>query len=233
MTAAQFQRQYGRSTAKTAPAPTADRQPPPKLRPAHCVPGGPFGPHAGLWQGPISVFVADEPISQPRHRARIIPAQPGQGMRCSCGRHYTASMYLPDGDDKDTEGHRSSKHWKERVAFVGKPMQPATPLAGPLAVCLTFFFHAPEYVLEWAARGKMHLPCLRPNGPDFDNLAKAVCDSMTVAGWWHDDKQIAFPLVPKYWIAHDQSEGVQIDVWHLPQGDEEPAPLFAPAPGVA
>jgi Holliday junction resolvase RusA-like endonuclease len=34
--------------------------------------------------------------------------------------------------------------------------------------------------------------------PDFDNLAKAVCDSLTNCGFWYDDCQIVFGKVMKF-----------------------------------
>jgi len=202
----------------------AEKADPPKLRRADLVQGGPFGEHAARWLGPISFFVAGEPVAQPRPRARAIPGT--HGARCRCGRKWTAQLYEAEKDERDAEGRitvRSAKPWRDLVALVGRSKQPPRPLQGTLALGLTFFFHAPQYVLEWGTP----LPCLMPRRPDFDNLDKAVTDAMTDAGWWWDDGQIAWPLTPKFWIGPDQSEGVLVEVWYL----EQPEPSRGLFPG--
>lgn len=204
------------------PAETAAAtSPAPKLIRSHCVPGGPFGQHAHLWSGPLSFFVPGDPRPQPRHRARVIPNHKPFGTRCRCGRWYTATMYLPEKDIEDGERCGEARAWKERVALFGRRVQPARPLQGPIAISLSFFSVAPEYVLEWAARGQITLPCLKPTLPDCDNLTKAVLDAMSDAAWWRHDGQIAWPLTPKWWVAREQPEGVLIEVWHLPQPEPE------------
>ena len=38
--------------------------------------------------------------------------------------------------------------------------------------------------------------------PDFDNLAKSVCDALTDLGFWHDDSQVIFGKVMKFRTGH-------------------------------
>lgn len=200
----------------------AEKAEPPKLRRSDLVQSGPFGASADRWIGPISFFVPGEPVAQPRPRAMAMRAK--FGTRCRCGQCWTARVYDPDKDERDAEGRitvRSSEPWKQLVTQAGRSKQPPRPLQGTIALGLTFYFHAPQYVLDWGSP----LPCLMPRRPDFDNLDKAVTDAMTDAGWWYDDGQIGWPLTPKMWISRDQSEGVLVEVWHLEQPSTE-AELF-------
>jgi len=75
---------------------------------------------------------------------------------------------------------------KEFNLLSGKHVPPQ-PLAGPLALNITFRFPIPD-------SHKLTIPGDRyfPKGRhDLDNLAKMVMDAMTKAGWWEDDGQVA------------------------------------------
>lgn len=82
------------------------------------------------------------------------------------------------------------KVWCEKFALLAKRHAPDVPFEGPLEVSLYFAF--PNIKSD---KGKV-MPMTTK--PDFDNLAKAVCDTLTKCGFWTDDSQIVFGKVLKF-----------------------------------
>lgn len=52
--------------------------------------------------------------------------------------------------------------------------------------------------------------------PDFDNVAKAICDAMTTAGLWKDDAQVCRSVIEKWYVAKGARAGVWLTVERLP-----------------
>ena len=50
--------------------------------------------------------------------------------------------------------------------------------------------------------------------PDFDNLAKAVSDALTILGWWNDDSQICDISIQKLY-ASGRPSGAEIEILGL------------------
>lgn len=48
--------------------------------------------------------------------------------------------------------------------------------------------------------------------PDRDNLDKAVLDSLTAIGIWHDDAQVQSGFIGRYWADNIAGPGVQIEI---------------------
>ena len=79
---------------------------------------------------------------------------------------------------------RDTVAWHARAEMAGRP-----PMAGPVAVELTFRYQRPKG--HFGKRG------LRPSAPtdhvvkpDIDRLARAALDALTQAGVWRDDAQV-------------------------------------------
>ncbi len=118
---------------------------------------------------PITFFVAGVPKGQPRVKAY------------KRGAH--AGVYDPGTADG----------WKLQVSISGKQFVPDAPLTGPLRVDLAFYFPRPKgHFRTGKHAGVMRdtAPMWHTSRPDFDNLAKAVCDQLTVTRFWGGDTQV-------------------------------------------
>jgi crossover junction endodeoxyribonuclease RusA len=112
------------------------------------------------------------PKPQPRPRATIR------------GRH--AGVYDPG----------TANEWRAAVAAAGSKHQPAGPLEGPLLVGMRFYLPRPKRLMRKCDPDTR----LRHTAkPDVDNLAKAVLDALTAAGWWADDSQVCSLTIEKWY----------------------------------
>lgn len=55
-------------------------------------------------------------------------------------------------------------------------------------------------------------PMYHSQKPDRDNLDKAVLDSLTAIGIWHDDAQVQSGFIGRYWADNIAGPGVQIEI---------------------
>jgi len=62
--------------------------------------------------------------------------------------------------------------------------------------------------MQWKTRPTPMVP--KPNGPDADNVAKAVLDAMQGAEVIADDRQVVRLVVEKWTAAGDQMPGVSV-----------------------
>ena len=96
--------------------------------------------------------------------------------------------------------------WKAMVAAAGEPLRPPEPLTTPLLVSLEFVMPRPQKVPRRLGRGRM----THTSKPDLDNLAKAVLDALTQAGWWRDDNQVCGLDASKWVAAEGERPGLFI-----------------------
>lgn len=82
------------------------------------------------------------------------------------------------------------KQWMDVFTLQAKRFAPDRPFEGPLELCLYFGFP-----LIKSDKGQASPMTTKP---DFDNLAKSVCDGLTKLGFWNDDSQIVYGKVVKY-----------------------------------
>jgi Holliday junction resolvase RusA-like endonuclease len=74
----------------------------------------------------------------------------------------------------------------------------------PIALSITLFFTRPKSTPKWVA--------WKISKPDADNVAKAVMDAMTAAGWWNDDAIVAHLIVYKVYADAPQDPGARVIV---------------------
>jgi Holliday junction resolvase RusA-like endonuclease len=143
----------------------------------------------------FNFFAPGEPKGQPRPRACAFRV----------GGKYTARMY--DAGTSDA--------WKAAVIAAGASQCPDAPLDGPISVCLTFYFERPKSHHFTGARATLLrplAPVLHTGKPDADNLAKAILDAMTIAGWWVDDSRVANLFVQKRYANDKRATGCTVAV---------------------
>lgn len=143
----------------------------------------------------VSVSLAGPPVPKGRPRFRYVKpngARPG-----------FVTTYTP----KETEQYETAIRWKAKAAMKGRK-----PLEGPLAVRIFVMLPVPK---SWsnkqrdAALTGMTRPISRG---DFDNYAKAVCDSLNKIVYL-DDSQIVTALIVKEYA---ERPGIIAEIFELP-----------------
>ncbi len=135
-----------------------------------------------------SFFVPGKPAPQPRPRVAMIAGN--------------SRVYTPN----------TAKAWKRTIALVSKQHRPASPIEGPVSVCLSFYIAPSATHAKVLAKTAESRHTFQRDG-DVDNLAKAVLDAMTDCGWWKDDAQVWALTIHKQWCGGvRRDEGCQIDV---------------------
>lgn len=82
------------------------------------------------------------------------------------------------------------KAWIHEFKLMAGKFAPDKPFDGPIE--LTLYFAFPNIKAD---KGKVKPMTTKP---DFDNLAKSVCDALTDLGFWNDDSQVVFGKVLKF-----------------------------------
>lgn len=121
------------------------------------------------WTTVAEFNVAGDPKPQPRPRAFT--------------RGGSARVYDPG----------TAEGWKGAVALAAREHLPREPLQGPVRVSITLRFRRPRahYVASKPERGlRADAPVYHTARPDRDNCEKALTDSLTQLGMWHDDGQV-------------------------------------------
>lgn len=136
----------------------------------------------------LSAFVEGDPVAQPRARAVSFAGR--------------ARMYDPG----------TAKPWRARISAALASKRPASPVAGPVALTLRFYFRRPASHLK-PCGGLRKGAREKPTGkPDWDNLGKAVADEMTQLSIWGDDAQVTDVILSKRYAEGDQRPGVLIEL---------------------
>ena len=92
--------------------------------------------------------------------------------------------------------------WWHKVQFAARLNRPKPALEGPVHLILSFYMPRPKSAPQSIVWHRTR--------PDIDNLAKAVMDAMTTAGWWLDDGQVAVLEASKQYIAEGEKTSVLI-----------------------
>lgn len=126
-----------------------------------------------LTEANITIVVNGQPKGQPRPRAFSFRG--------------SARMYDPG----------TAEGWKSCIAAAWHPLKAKHErIDGPVAVGLDFTFNRPKsHYLKSGLRP--NAPRWMAGKPDFDNLAKAVCDCLTQIGVWRDDAQVVCSHITK------------------------------------
>lgn len=137
----------------------------------------------------INFIVEGDPVGQPR-------------ARFANGHAYSASGSI-DG-------------WRAAVRRASFKTTPKTPLEGPIFFGTMFVMPRPK---KHFRKGKLRpdAPSWHVAKPDFDNLAKAIADELTNAGYWKDDSQICESFQKKI---YGEQPGCVVSIRQLPPGGQ-------------
>lgn len=98
--------------------------------------------------------------------------------------------------------------WRSRFIGFALSGRPRAPLEGPLRLDLLLVLPRPKRLcrrkdpdgLLWA-----------PTYPDRDNAEKIICDAMTRAGFWGDDRQVVSGQIVKVYA--EKSGSPRVEIW--------------------
>ncbi len=128
----------------------------------------------------ISFFVPGTPVAKGRPRAYKM-------------HNGHIGTYTPD----------KTVDWERKVRSYAYDVKPATPLDGPLTVCIEFTLLKPKSVSK-----KRQFPSVKP---DLDNLEKAVLDAMN--GLIYTDDALICRKYGAKWYTNDASQvGVSVEI---------------------
>lgn len=124
-----------------------------------------------------------------------------------------SKTYLGGGRMVESNAARL-RPWRLEVKQAAREARTAT-LEGPVVVTLEFVFPRPRSHYGTGAnagRLKATAPNYQGVRPDIDKVTRAVLDSLTDAGWWRDDCQVAMLEVRK---AYGDDPGVYAQAWEV------------------
>ena len=127
-------------------------------------------------------------------------------------------MYTPKTIKNKSGTHRHpAAIWKEQVAAAWLESRPSDfeTLTGPLKLTTLFFISRPKSHFRSNGLLKASAPDYCPSKPDFDNLAKAVADQLTMSGVWSDDDQVCIALQVKRYAGMGEQSGCEVHVSKL------------------
>lgn len=137
--------------------------------------------------GPI--FIEGTPKGQPRPRA--------------FSHNGSARVYDPG----------TAEGWKSCIAAALRAELPASPIEGPINLCMEFRFARPKgHVCQKGLRSSA--PTKHTQKPDLDNLIKAVKDCCSDIGVWRDDSQIdVYGQATKRWAEPGEKSGMWLTIY--------------------
>lgn len=125
----------------------------------------------------VELTVFGDPKGQPRPKAFV--------------RNGRAAVYDPG----------TAEHWKSQIALaVREAKADGKNIDFPVHVSITCFFRRPKSHYRTGKNAhllKPSAPQYHTSKPDFDNVAKAVCDALTHLSLWRDDSQVVSAKITK------------------------------------
>lgn len=135
--------------------------------------------------------------TQIRFRVDGIPKGQGRPRAFIRGRH--ARVFNPKNADD----------WKAALYLTAQQHRPEQPIDGPVRMELDLFFPRPKRLCR---KSDPAGPVPHTAKPDRDNAEKAVLDTLTQVGFWHDDAQVCAGEVRKWYHAIGERPGAAISI---------------------
>ncbi len=118
-----------------------------------------------------------------------------------------------------TEANPRTKPWRaEVVAHAIEAFGDVDPMKGPIHLEVIFVFPRPQSHYRTGKRADelRDDPAIwHSKRPDADKLLRAIGDSLTIAGVWRDDSQVAETFVRKRYVDEREIPGCKIDAYEM------------------
>lgn len=129
---------------------------------------------------------------------------PGTPVAKQSGSWGNGHMYTKD----------KSRNYESLVIDYASEVAPETPIEGPVVLqIIALFPRKKDLLFKYKRTGEYKHPTHRlpfPQRPDFDNVSKPICDGITRAGVWVDDKQVYEANIEMYYCAIGEKPGTQV-----------------------
>jgi Holliday junction resolvase RusA-like endonuclease len=101
---------------------------------------------------------------------------------------------------KYTKAYKAKKQQADESKLLGLlySLKPAKALEGAIELKITAYFPIPKSWPKWRRLAALNGEVRPATIPDWDNIAKMLCDVLNGV-WWRDDRQIVGALVRKYY----------------------------------
>jgi len=118
------------------------------------------------------------------------------------------------------ESCKALKPWREQIIAETR-LNPLVPqeLDEPVSVSLVFLFPRPKGHFNSKGQVKPSAPEYKTTKPDIDKLARAVLDSLTLAGVFRDDALVYSLTLQKRYCIGRETSGVMITLMGTQQID--------------
>ena len=107
-----------------------------------------------------------------------------------------------------------SRNYQALVVECAAKVAPTTPIEGAVQLQVIALFPRTKGLLQQYKRtgeykhGTERIPFIQR--PDFDNVSKPICDGITQAGVWHDDKQVYEANIEMWYCGIGEKPGTHV-----------------------
>lgn len=115
----------------------------------------------------------------------------------------------------------TAEGWKSEIARALEKSLPPEPILGGVSAVMCFHFPRPKSHFrtgKFSGELRKTAPLRHTKKPDFDNLAKSVCDCLTTLRFWGDDSQLDRCSVSKKYADRPHHPGLSLT---LHWGDDD------------
>lgn len=108
-----------------------------------------------------------------------------------------------------------SRNYQALVVECAAKVAPSVPIEGPVVLTIEALFpRTKELLFRYKGGLYKYGPWRVPfaQRPDFDNVSKPICDGITQAGVWLDDKQVVDARVTMHYCAIGETPGALITI---------------------
>lgn len=113
------------------------------------------------------------------------------------------------------ESCKALKPWREQIIADAKGLDIPETILTPVSVSLVFCFPRPKSHLKKDGSFRAGTPTHKTSKPDIDKLARAVLDSLTLAGVFKDDAQVYSLTAEKRYCVGSEAPGVLITIMDM------------------
>ena len=126
------------------------------------------------------------------------------------------------GNGRMIEACKRLKPWREQIIADAQALAVPETITGAVSVSLVFCFSRPKSHLNTKGQLKPSAPAYKVSKPDADKLARAVLDSLTIAGIIKDDALVYSLSVHKRYCVGQEPPGVIISIMDMQEQPFDP-----------